>query len=410
MNNASPNPIGFTVDPATGTPNPGTSTGVDITRMLLNELGVDLMWDPMAVYNSPSNATSTGTTFQTLAVTQTTDTPPIFKSQDFLTLSFQKQISQGTQTFPPSPPIQLFTSGEKQNFPFQPLGYPSNVVNMYFVNKLVPPTQQAGGTLYGFSWICNNGVSISANTFGYPKSRTSLPPRPDTITHEIGHNPCLDHTTYAAGPWTAPPYSTPGGVAPPIPAKPLVSECDPSYPACARQPDDNGEPPHRTDSRVRVCPKRHVAIGVLYHRCGCQSPIANARKRKCRSGDPPSRSALSEGRPSDAVADVAAGTGAGPAGAGCSFQLTLRYSVSGLINPIPYETTKAQLGTGGSSTDPIIFDLSGPTGGKPGETLVAWVLTLPPGKTFARHDRFHIVSQSRERPRRRGKLLPGRRQ
>ena len=69
---------------------------------------------------------------------------------------------------------------------------------------------------------------------------------------------------------------------------------------------------------------------------------------------------------------------------------------SGLINPIPYETTEAQLGSGGSSTDPIIFDLSGPRGGKPGETLVAWVLTLPPGKTFARHDRFHIVSQSRE--------------
>ena len=69
---------------------------------------------------------------------------------------------------------------------------------------------------------------------------------------------------------------------------------------------------------------------------------------------------------------------------------------SGLISPIPYETTKAQLGSGGSSTDPIIFDLSGPRGGKPGETLVAWVLTLPPGKTFARHDRFHIVSQSRE--------------
>jgi hypothetical protein len=68
---------------------------------------------------------------------------------------------------------------------------------------------------------------------------------------------------------------------------------------------------------------------------------------------------------------------------------------SGLINPIPYETTKAQLGTGGSSTDPI-FDLSGPAGGQPGETLAAWVLTLPPGQTFARQDRFHVVSQSRK--------------
>ena len=51
---------------------------------------------------------------------------------------------------------------------------------------------------------------------------------------------------------------------------------------------------------------------------------------------------------------------------------------------------------GASATDPIIFDLSGPIGGKPGETLVAWVLTLPPEETFARHDRFHVVSQSRK--------------
>ena len=69
---------------------------------------------------------------------------------------------------------------------------------------------------------------------------------------------------------------------------------------------------------------------------------------------------------------------------------------SGFLNPIPHETTKAQLGTGGSSTAQIIFDLSGPIGGKPGETLAAWVLTLPAGQTFARHNPFHIVSQSRK--------------
>jgi hypothetical protein len=69
---------------------------------------------------------------------------------------------------------------------------------------------------------------------------------------------------------------------------------------------------------------------------------------------------------------------------------------SGLLSPIPYETTKAQLGTGGSSTDRAMFELSGPAGGKPGETLVAWVLTLPPGQTFARHNRIDIVSQSRQ--------------
>src|SRR4029077_17655770 len=40
---------------------------------------------------------------------------------------------------------------------------------------------------------------------------------------------------------------------------------------------------------------------------------------------------------------------------------------SGLLNPIPHETTKAQLGTG-DSADRIIFDLSGPTDGTPGAT------------------------------------------
>jgi len=69
---------------------------------------------------------------------------------------------------------------------------------------------------------------------------------------------------------------------------------------------------------------------------------------------------------------------------------------SGLLNPIPNETTKAQLGTGGSSTDRAIFDLSGPTGGEPGATLLAWVLTLPEQQTFAKHDGFHIISQSRK--------------
>src|SRR5262249_7887106 len=68
----------------------------------------------------------------------------------------------------------------------------------------------------------------------------------------------------------------------------------------------------------------------------------------------------------------------------------------GFLNAIPLETTTTQLGTGGHSPGPILFDLSGPAGGKPGETLVAWVLTLPQEQAFARNGRFHIISQSRE--------------
>jgi hypothetical protein len=72
------------------------------------------------------------------------------------------------------------------------------------------------------------------------------------------------------------------------------------------------------------------------------------------------------------------------------------FQLSGLLAPIPYETTKAQLETGGGSANRVIFDLSGPVDGKPGETLVAWVLTLPQELTFAKRERFEIVSQSRE--------------
>ena len=49
-NPTSPNPIGFTVVPATGVTNPGTSAGVDITRVLMNNIGVELVWFPMTQY------------------------------------------------------------------------------------------------------------------------------------------------------------------------------------------------------------------------------------------------------------------------------------------------------------------------------------------------------------------------
>ena len=56
---------------------------------------------------------------------------------------------------------------------------------MFFVTTLNPPASQAGGKLFGFSWIGNNGVAIAEDVFGYPKSRTSPPPRPTTLAHEL---------------------------------------------------------------------------------------------------------------------------------------------------------------------------------------------------------------------------------
>ena len=68
-NAASSNPIGFIVDPTTGVTSPGTSAGVDITRVLMNDIGVELVWLPMTQYNSPASPN-----FTTLTITQTTTT------------------------------------------------------------------------------------------------------------------------------------------------------------------------------------------------------------------------------------------------------------------------------------------------------------------------------------------------
>src|SRR5262249_38492113 len=67
-NSISQTPIGFTVDPLTGASPPpaGDTAGVDVTRALLNQIGVDLTWLPMVQFNSPSTKN-----FTTLNVTQT---------------------------------------------------------------------------------------------------------------------------------------------------------------------------------------------------------------------------------------------------------------------------------------------------------------------------------------------------
>jgi cytoskeletal protein CcmA (bactofilin family) len=379
MNETSPNPIGFVVDPTTGVSPPpsGDINGVDITRTLLNQLGVDLMWLPMATYNSQINP-NTGT-FQTLNVFQTTNSSgaTILQSDDFLTLSFQKQISDGKPTFgPPS-------GTPNPNFPKQPLGWPPNVINMFFVATLNPPTE--GGMLYGFGWICNNGAAISQNTFGFPRSRTSPPPRPDTIAHELGHNLCLDHPIFGAGPYNPwdPNTNLQGGVVPAIPDNPLLSECDPSYPACARNLMTTGS--LRTEPAVE-CMLAALPTPTPCFLGGVEMPtLANGKADQVTTPSSASPTQL----PLSQQAEVLTG------GSGL-LQTSNPSMKSGFLNPIPRERTKAQIGTGDSSTGQIIFDLSGPTGGRPGETLVAWILTLPQEQTFARYNRFHIVSQSRQ--------------
>jgi hypothetical protein len=166
------NPIGF-VDQA---------TGIDITRAMLNQIGVDVTYLPIVQYDSMQ--------FFTLSVLDDAENSTChfpggtitgFTSCDFLSLSQQPQISQ-----------------DPTYVPMSPLGGPTQdptVVNMFFVSELVPPTNQMGGTLYGFSWINNNGIAIGANTFSPPPFSTA---RFDTLAHELGHNLALTHTDFGA--------------------------------------------------------------------------------------------------------------------------------------------------------------------------------------------------------------------
>lgn len=91
--NQGTNPIGFVVNPATGRANP-TTGGVDVTRAMLNQIGVGTTFNNIIQYNSPLKLD--GTTYQTLNVVQTTNNAgqTIFQSQDFLTLSDRRIAHQ----------------------------------------------------------------------------------------------------------------------------------------------------------------------------------------------------------------------------------------------------------------------------------------------------------------------------
>src|SRR5271155_5457691 len=75
-NPTSPNPIGFVVNPSTGVVIPAAQTspqtgGVDITRELLNNIGVELVWFPMEQYcdqTAPGPCPGSGTNFTTLTI------------------------------------------------------------------------------------------------------------------------------------------------------------------------------------------------------------------------------------------------------------------------------------------------------------------------------------------------------
>jgi hypothetical protein len=160
-------PIGFTyTDPTTG-------KTTDITKAILNQIGLDVVWLPIQQYNN--------TSFQSITVTQ--DANGNLTSPQFQTLSQQPGIANGAIKTPAFPLYRIPT-----------------VLNIAFVNTLIPPTP---GTLYGFSWLGNNGTAISANAFFPP---WPLTPRYDNLAHELMHVGGLNHTDPFNYNGTAPPF------------------------------------------------------------------------------------------------------------------------------------------------------------------------------------------------------------
>ncbi len=176
------------------------TSGANITQsIILSQLGVNVAFLPVVQYNSAPNVSPTGayaaTDYRTLHIVTNNSACGLpsgspatgQQSCDFLVLTQQPAISQGSVPNPTTPPGV-------------PVASDPATINMFFVNTLVPPTS---GQLYGFSWVGNNGVAISSNTLlGVPL--LGLPARPDTLAHEIGHDLNLDHNTFGAGPQPTP--------------------------------------------------------------------------------------------------------------------------------------------------------------------------------------------------------------
>jgi hypothetical protein len=144
------------------------TTGINITDAIWAQAGISVTFLPAA---QDPNAGS----FQTIQITSCAADGTDCMSPQFQTLSDQASISLRQ---PPSPA--------------PPLSANPTTLNMFFVTKLSPPTNQPG-VLYGLSWINNNGIAIASNAL------VGLGARVDTLAHEIGHTLDLDHATFGAG-------------------------------------------------------------------------------------------------------------------------------------------------------------------------------------------------------------------
>lgn len=147
------------------------SSGVNVTRAIWNQIGIDVTFMPAAGYVNSS--------FLTIPIASCNPLGTDCQSPAFQQLSQQPGVSTGKVPNPTSP------AGI-------PLSRNATTINTFFIGALKPPATQPG-TLYGLAWINNNGVAIASN------SLSGLGARADTLAHELGHDLDLDHSTFGAG-------------------------------------------------------------------------------------------------------------------------------------------------------------------------------------------------------------------